>query len=77
VLLDDPAVVAAAVVLGGDGSKGAAGVRIDAYAVAGNGTIDPSAARLRAAKRRRWSTTVAEAGAASTLIRHHRGLGWR
>jgi hypothetical protein len=49
VLLDDPA-VAAAVLLGGDGSKGAAGVRIDAFAVADNGTIDPSAARLRAAK---------------------------
>ena len=50
VLLDDPAVVAAAVVLGGDRSKGAAGVRIDAYVVADRDTIDSSAARLRAAK---------------------------
>nr|WP_245654267.1 amino acid adenylation domain-containing protein [Streptomyces violens] len=48
VLLDDPSVTAAAVVLGGDPVKDAAGVRIDAYVVLEAG--DTEAVRRRAAK---------------------------
>ncbi|MGW6054324.1 amino acid adenylation domain-containing protein [Streptomyces sp. NPDC055189] len=48
VLLDDPAVTAAAVVLGGDPVRDAAGVRIEAYVVLQGG--DTAAVRRRAAK---------------------------
>lgn len=47
VLLDDPAVTAAAVVVGGVATRDAAGVRIDAYVVSDN---DTAAIRRRAAK---------------------------
>ncbi|WP_274564014.1 amino acid adenylation domain-containing protein [Streptomyces spiramyceticus] len=53
VLLDDPAVTSAAVVLGGDALKDAAGVRIDAYVVLLEGQFAEAAAaavRRRAAK---------------------------
>ncbi|MEU0567870.1 amino acid adenylation domain-containing protein [Nonomuraea sp. NPDC005983] len=52
VLLDDPSVTAAAVVLGGDPAGDAAGVRIDAYVVL-DGVLDggdTAAVRLRASK---------------------------
>ncbi|WAZ21839.1 amino acid adenylation domain-containing protein [Streptomyces cinnabarinus] len=48
VLLDDPRVTAAAVVIGGDAAEDAAGVRIDAYVVLDGGT-DTAAVRERAA----------------------------
>ncbi|WP_433260183.1 amino acid adenylation domain-containing protein [Actinosynnema sp. CS-041913] len=48
VLLDDPVVRAAAVVVGGDAALDAAGVRIDAYVVLAGG--DPADVRARAAK---------------------------
>ncbi|WNV87782.1 amino acid adenylation domain-containing protein [Umezawaea sp. Da 62-37] len=48
VLLDDPAVLAAAVVVGGDAALDAASVRIDAYVVLDGG--DPARVRVRAAR---------------------------
>jgi amino acid adenylation domain-containing protein len=49
VLLDDPAVAAAAVVLGGEDAGDAARIRLDAYVVLSNGTF-PGEVRRRAAR---------------------------